>query len=374
MDSAVESALSEPITSHVAPGFIETFGQALERLREVFQLHDGQTFILAGSGTLAMDSAAANLIEPGDAVLVLISGYFGGRFADIFTRYGAQVEMLSVAPGDTPSTQDVETLLARRQTKLVAVTHVDTSTGVLADVRTIAGLARAYGALTVVDGVCSIAGEELRMSDWGVDLAFTASQKAIGAPPGLALLAAGPRALQVFNERKTPPGSYYAGWDNWLPVMQAYEARKLAYFGTPAVNLVAALNAALGVILNEGIYERTARHVRLAEAFRSGIEALGMSQIPTRKELAAHTMTAPRFPDGVNGPEFLRSVSQAGVTVAGGLHPAIRSEYFRVGHMGAVGISEILTTLSAIEQALANCLPAFLPGAGVTAALQAWTR
>ncbi|TLN12193.1 aminotransferase class V-fold PLP-dependent enzyme, partial [bacterium] len=252
-DPAVLSAMGAPTTGHLAPNFIEAFGQALERTRILFQHPEGQPFVLAGTGTLGMDAACANLVEPGDAALVVNTGYFGDRMGDILERYGARVSHVKAAPGGHPSLEEVEGALKSGGYKVMTITHVDTSTGVLADVAGLAALGQRYGALVVVDGVCSLAGEDLRMSEWGVDVAFTASQKAVGVPPGLALMVAGPRALAALKGRKTPVGSYYADWNNWLPVMQAYEARKTGYFGTPAVNLVFALNVSLGQILQEGL-------------------------------------------------------------------------------------------------------------------------
>jgi alanine-glyoxylate transaminase/serine-glyoxylate transaminase/serine-pyruvate transaminase len=367
-EPAVLSAMGAPTTSHLAANFVEAFGQSLEGMRQVFLCPDGQPFVLAGTGTLAMDSAGANLIEPGDKALVINTGFFSDRFGAILERYGAQVTHLRADPGDRPSLAQVEAALAAEDYKLVTVTHVDTSTGVLADVSGIARLARQQGPLCVVDGVCSVAAEEVRMTDWGVDLVLTASQKAIGVPPGLALLMVGPRALEAFQKRKNPVQNYYADWTNWLPVMQAYEARKPSYFATPAVNLIFALNVSLGVILSEGMEGRFARHVRLSKACKAGVQALGLGQVPWQPELASNAMTAPRFPAGVNGPDFLKEVSKAGVTLAGGLHPAIRAEYFRIGHMGAATQGDILATLGAIEKALAACGYKFLPGAGVAAA------
>ncbi|RPJ37221.1 MAG: alanine--glyoxylate aminotransferase family protein, partial [Chloroflexi bacterium] len=258
-EPAVLAEMGAPTTSHVAPNFIEAFGQALERMREVFLCKAGQPFVLAGSGTLAMDTAGANLVEPGDRALVVNTGYFGDRYAALLERYGAQVTQLRAEVGGRPALEAVEAALKNSPYKLMTVTHVDTSTGVITDVKNLAALARKYNCLIVVDGVCSIAGEELRMDDWGVDLALTASQKAIGVPPGLALVMAGQRAMEAFQARKTPVMSYYADWTNWLPVMQAYEARKPGYFGTPAVNLVFALNVSLGQILAEGLDARFAR-------------------------------------------------------------------------------------------------------------------
>jgi len=367
-EPAVLSEMGAPTTSHVAANFIESFGQALERMRQVFFCPEGQPFVLAGTGTLAMDSAGANLIEPGDRALVINTGYFSDRFGAILERYGAQVTHLRAVPGDRPGLEQVEAALSREQYKLVTITHVDTSTGVLADVPGISQLARRSGAVSVLDGVCSVAGEELRMSEWGVDLALTASQKAVGVPPGLALLMAGPRAMTIFQARKTPVLNYYADWTNWLPVMKAYEARQPSYFATPAVNLIFALNASLGLILSEGMDERFARHTMLSRACKAGIGALGLGQVPIHSVYAANTMTAPRYPAGMNGPEFLAKVAKAGVTLAGGLLPSIRLEYFRIGHMGAATRGDVLATLGAIETALAACGYPFNPGTGVAAA------
>jgi len=252
--------------------------------------------------------------------------------------------------------------------KLMTITHVDTSTAVIAEVREIAALGRQYGVMNIVDGVCSVAGEELKMDAWGVDLALTASQKAIGVPPGLALLMIGPRAMETFQKRTTPVLNYYADWSNWLPIMQAYEARKNSYFGTPPVNLIYALNVSLTQILAEGMPRRVARHIAISQACKAGVQALGLTQLPLRHKFAAHTLTAPRYPIGVNGSEFLGRVLQSGVTLAGGLMPSIRNEYFRIGHMGAVTLGDVLATISAIETALAGCGYEFTPNAGVEAA------
>jgi alanine-glyoxylate transaminase/serine-glyoxylate transaminase/serine-pyruvate transaminase len=232
-EPAVLAALGAPTTSHVAANFIEAFGQALERLRKVFLSDDGQPFVLAGSGTLAMDAVGANLVEPGDRALVVNTGYFGDRYAALLSRYGAQVTQLNAPVGGRASLDEIEEALKKERFKLVTVTHVDTSTGVITDVQGIAGLAARYGTLSVVDGVCSVAGEALHMSAWGVDVVLTASQKAVGVPPGLALFVASPIAVAAFKNRKAPVANYYADWTNWLPVMQAYEARQVSYFATP---------------------------------------------------------------------------------------------------------------------------------------------
>lgn len=372
-DPEVLAAMSVPTTSHVASNFIEIFGQALEKTRQVF-LADridwkGQPFILAGTGTLAMDTAAANLVEPGDKALQVVTGYFSDRFQTIMERYGAQVNRVEAPLGRRPELAEVESRL-KDGYKILAVTHVDTSTGVINDIQGLAQLSQKYGALLVVDGVCSVAGEQLRMAEWGVDLAFSASQKAIGVPPGLALVVAGPRAMAAYQKRQVPVMNYYADWNNWLPIMQAYEARKAAYFGTPAVNLVHALNVSLTQILTEGMDARFARHQKIGRACRAGIGALGLGQVPLKDEYAANTLSAPRYPKGVDGAKLLGAIGNQGVILAGGLHPAIRSEYFRIGHMGACTQGDLLATIGAVEQGLIECgyNP---PASGVAAALKA---
>ncbi|HZY42004.1 MAG TPA: alanine--glyoxylate aminotransferase family protein [Anaerolineae bacterium] len=373
-EPAVLAALGAPTTSHVAPDFIEEFGQALEKLRKVWLSDDGQPFVLAGSGTLAMDSAVANLIEPGDKALVINTGYFSDRMATIMERYGAQVTHVRAAVGGRPSLEEVEAALKQDRFKVMSITHVDTSTAVLTDVQALAKLAQHYGALSLVDGVCSIAGEEFRMSEWGVDVAFTASQKAVSVPPGLALLVAGPRAMAAFQARHTPVASYYSDWANWLPVMQAYEARRPAYFGTPAVNLVFALNVSLDQILKEGLDARFKRHRALGGAVQAAMQALELDQVPLSAEMAAHTLSAPKYPKGITQADLLPKVHKAGVTLAGGLHPANKTEYFRIGHMGPTNIGDVLATIGAIETALAQCGYAFTSGTGVAAAMTAYQQ
>jgi len=200
-----------------------------------------------------------------------------------------------------------------------------------------------------------------------VDVALTASQKAVGVPPGLALLVAGPRAMEAFRRRRRPVANYYVDWDNWLPIMEAYEARRPSYFGTPAVNLVAALNVSLGQILAEGMDARFERHRRMSRAVKSAVSALGLGQVPLREEVAAHTLTAPRYPDGVDS-SLLGHVKAAGAILAGGLHPEIKTEYFRIGHMGVTNFGDVLATIGALEQGLMAVGYDFEPGAGLAAA------
>lgn len=369
-DPGVLRALGAPTAGHTAPEFIARFGETLEWVRQVFLAASGMPFVVAGSGTLAMDMAVCNLVEPGDRAVVVSTGYFGDRMSTLLERYGAAVTTLRAEVGDIVSNDQVEGELARVRPKIFTLTHVDTSTGVAVDVPALARLARQHDALVVVDGVCSIAGMEMQQDAWGVDVALTASQKAIGVPPGLALLVASPRAREAFRARKKPVANYYADWANWLPIMEAYLARQPAYFGTPPVNLIYALHESLRQILAEGMEARVARHQKLSDAFKAGAQALGLKQVPLRAEIAAATMSALYFPEDV-GAELIGKIRERGVVVAGGLHPAIRQKYFRVGHMGVVSPADISATLSAIEGALLASGYRFEVGAGLAAAEKA---
>ena len=361
-------AMGMPTTSHVAPNFIEVFGQVLEDLRKVFLSPSGQPFVVPGSGTLAMDMAAANLVEPGDHALVVNTGYFSDRFAKILERYGAIVTHVHArSVGDTPPLSEVETALESIKPKLMTITHVDTSTAVATNVKELAALGRKCGALVIVDGVCATAGEEMRQDEWGIDLALTASQKALGVPPGLAVVVAGSRAMETYRKRTKPVGNFYADWTEWLPIMQAYEGRKPSYFATPAVNLMWALHVSLKGILAEGMEIRFARHKKLSDAFKAAMGALALKQVPVRPENYATTLSGVYYPQGVDK-SVLKYIEEAGVIVAGGLHPAIREQYFRVGHMGAVTGSDVIATVAAVESGLARAGYRFEKGVGIVAA------
>lgn len=363
----VLNALARKTDSHISPEFIALFGSCLRRLRDVFRAPDGQPFVIAGSGTTAMEMAAANIVEPGDAVLVVNTGYFGDRYAHLLARHGAEVEVVGAPPGDVPPIEAVEAALKRRAFKAMFVTHVDTSTGVRTDAQTLAALARNHGVLSVFDGVCATAGEVFEQTAWDADIYLTASQKAIGVPPGLAIVMARPRAIEAWRRRTHPVRSYAVDWEEWLPIMQAYEEGRPSYFATPPVNLIYALDVSLRYILEEGMEAVWTRHARIAGAFQAAWQALGLRTLPVRPEIAAHTMSAVYYPDGVDA-SVLARIADEGVIVAGGLHPELKARYFRVGHMGRVRPADVLATVGAIERAL-HAVGANIPvGAGVQAA------
>jgi len=357
---AVRDAFSVPPPGHLAPDVIEAFGNSLERMRRIWLASPtSQPFVVPGSGTTAMEMAVANLVEPGDAVVVVNTGYFSDRVVLMLRRAGAEVVDLTAVPGEVPNVSRAagafeDFARAGKKVKALFATHVDTSTGALCDPQPLAALAEERGALSVFDGVCATAAERFEMDAWGADVYFTASQKAIGLPPGLALMVASAGALAAAGARKTPP-PLSLDWQSWRPIMEAYEARRPAYFATPPTNLILALSAGLAEIEASGMDERFALHERGASALRAAWSALGLRPVPTREANAAHTLSALRFPAGVDA-SLVTAIGERGVTVAGGLHPAIRGEYFRVGHMGyaLTRVDFLMRTVEAVAGGLAG--------------------
>jgi alanine-glyoxylate transaminase/serine-glyoxylate transaminase/serine-pyruvate transaminase len=212
-------ANASPSQSHMSKSFTATFGAAIKMFRQVLVTETGQPFIVAGSGTLGWDIVAANLIEPGDEALVLNSGYFGQSFADCLEAYGAKVTQLKAPIGQCPSREQVTEALTAKKYKVVTVTHVDTSTGVLSNPQMVAEVVREVSpdTLVVLDGVCSVGSEEIRMDEWSLDVVMCASQKGLGVPPGLCLVCASEKAIHVVETRKTKINAYFVSWLKWLP-------------------------------------------------------------------------------------------------------------------------------------------------------------
>lgn len=356
---AVFEAFSVPPPSHVAPVVIEAFGAALELMRRLWMAPpESQPFVIAGGGTAAMEMAVANLVEAGDRVLVVNTGYFSTRLAEMLRRQEALVAEVDVAVGEAPNSHEVEAamvgLAELGPVKGLFATHVDTSTGVRLDPAPLARLARQHGALSVFDGVCATAAEEFRMADWEADLYLTASQKAIGLPPGLALMVVSERALAAREARQTTAPPMVLDWHQWLPIMRAYEERRASYFSTPATNLIMALPVSLREILADGPEARFELHRKGATALRQAWRILGLEPVPRRSELESNALSALRFPEGVDA-SLVGAIAAEGVIVAGGLHPEIRGEYFRVGHMGYALTQPAMLrrTVEAVAKALA---------------------
>lgn len=330
-------AMSTPSQAHTSPEFVKTFQSVLQNLRKLFKSTDpaAQPYVIAGSGTLGWDFVGANLLQQGDKALVLLTGFFSDSFAECLRVYGVHVDVITAPVGDVVPFDQIEQQLAKEKYTAVTITHVDTSTSVVSDVGKIAALVRKLNpeTLVVVDGVCSVAVEDLEFDKWGVDFALTASQKAIGVPAGLAIFLASGRAVAKALSREKDL-TFFASMKRWTPIMKAYESGSGAYFATPAVQTVTALKVSLDEILSEPLESRFAKHAEVSTKFKNALEAEGMKIVPVSHEVAAHGLTAVYFPEGVEGPKFLALLASKGFTVAGGIHKALVGKYFRVGHMG----------------------------------------
>ncbi|KAI9714297.1 MAG: hypothetical protein M1820_000258 [Bogoriella megaspora] len=337
-DDAVLQSMGHYSEPHTGPPFVACFSETLTMLRKLFQTTDpaSQPFVISGSGTLGWDQIAANLAERGDEVLVLHTGYFADSFADCFETYGVKATQLKAPIGDRPQLPEIEKALKEKKYKLITVTHVDTSTGVLSEIEELAKLVHRVSpeTLIIVDGVCSVGCEDIKFDEWKLDAVITASQKAIGCPAGLSIVMASGRAIETFKSRKTPPSSYFGSWKNWLPIMQNYEAKKASYFATPSPQLIHALHTALTQITSRPLSERFAAHRNASLKVKKTVNDLGLKQIATKPENQANGMTAMYLPEGVTPPEFLPNLLKRGVIFAAGLHKEIATKYVRFGHMG----------------------------------------
>lgn len=344
-------ALTIQNIGHMASEFAESFSKVLRYLREiVFVNGEYQPIVLAGSGTLAMEASVSNLLNENSRVLVVATGVFGRRFVELLSKYPVKIDVLECEPGDIVDVEKVREKLETGNYDILTVTHVDTSTSVRYPIEEIGKHLQSTNTLLVVDGVCSVAGEEIRMKDWNIDVLLTGSQKALGVPPGLAVVWLSPKALERLEETKSKLAPYYVDFTKWIPVMKGYEEGKPKYFATPAVNLILALKVSLELILGEGLENVFKRHRVLAEAFRAGVKSLGLDLVVKDEEHAASTVTGVVLPENVDLKSFRSEMLKRNVVVAGGLIPDLK--YFRVGHMGPVNSNDIIATIAAIERSL----------------------
>ncbi|OJJ74036.1 hypothetical protein ASPBRDRAFT_41831 [Aspergillus brasiliensis CBS 101740] len=361
-DDAVLQSMAHYAESHVAPGFVKTFGETLSMVRKLFQSSNpaAQPFVISGSGTLGWDIVASNLIEKGENALVLHTGYFADSFATCLETYGAKATQLKAPIGERPSFEQIEQALKEKPYKIITITHVDTSTGVLSDIKRVAEVVRRVSpeTLVVVDGVCSVGCEEIAFDEWDIDVVLTASQKAIGCPPGLSILMLSGRALNTFQTRQTPPSSYYASIANWLPIMQNYENFKPSYFATPPTQLVHALHTTLSQITARPMSERYAIHAQASDRVKAAVAELGLQQVASNPENQAHAMTAIWLPEGLAPPDVLPGLLKRGVIFAAGLHKQVATKYIRFGHMGVSvtdpNRSDVDKAIAALKEALAE--------------------
>jgi aspartate aminotransferase-like enzyme len=358
----VRAALAEPVRSHTSAENAATMRRVAAGLRACFGSAEARVHVFAGSGTLAMEAAVVNHAAPGDRIVVCSHGYFGDRFAEIGGAFGFDVVNLTTAWGTRLDPDQLRRACGEgTPPALVTITHVDTSTGVQADVETLARVARDAGAIVVLDGVCATAGVEERTDDWGVDVVLTGAQKALAVPPGLAILGVSQRARER-REQLGTISAYYADLRRWDPVVDD----PTRYFSTHATGLLRALEVALDAVAAETLERRFARHLRVARAVRAGFAALELTPF-TAEEALAPTLSVLRTPEGVDEAALRAGMAGRGVVVAGCLGP-FAGRGIRVGHMGEVAMADVERTLVAAAQALGRDAEAVLDAAQAAAA------
>lgn len=330
VNPSVLDALSKPTLSHTSPAFAAIMKETLASLGRIFGT-SGLVLPLAGTGTLGGEVALANIIEPGDKVLAVSNGFFGDRLAEIARTLGADVHRMEVPWGSVAQPSEVGERLASDEYKALLVVHVDTSTGAANPIDNLGAVAKKNGALFLVDTVCSMGAMEVRVDEWGIDVCFTGSQKALAVPPGMAIISFGPRALEARDNRKKPMSTYYGDLKRWSPIMQD----PTKYFATHPVNMIYGLNQSCKAIMEEGLDRRWGRHAKLASAFRASMRAVGLG-ILCEEAACASTLSVVRYLQGVDDAAFRKALTEDyGIVVAGGLGP-LSGRTFRVGHMGTL--------------------------------------
>jgi serine---pyruvate transaminase len=358
---AVLAALAEPVVHHRSPDFQPVYERTLSRLREVCRT-ERDVLLFAASGTGAFESAVANLVSPGEPHLVVSAGNFGERWAQMTTAFGAVVDHVRYAWGETPEPEDVRARLAGREAKAVWLVQSETSTGVVADVKALATVAREAGALVVVDAVSSLGAVPCETDAWGLDVVVSGSQKALMTPPGLGLAAVSQAAFAAAGSSPR----FYFDWERTRTAQ-----RKLDAPFTPPVSLVAGLDVALGMLLHEGLDVAFERHVRLGRACRAGVKALGLELFSPDEDRSA-VVTAVRAPGGVASGEIVKACrDRFGITLADG-QGDLKGKIFRIGHIGWFDVFDITTAIAALELVLADLGADVERGASVTAALEAF--
>ncbi len=351
--NVLEALAAQPLHP-TDPRYVEVFRRVFKGMRGVFGAPKGQPVIFNGGGLLAMEAACASLLEPDDEVLVVDNGFFGEIFIQIIKCHAKRVTVLITSFGDRVPTDKVEAELRKGRFKALAFNHVETSSGVKAQIEELAAVAQAHGALTLVDGVSAVGGEVVEQRAWGVDVYCASTQKALAAPPGLALLMLGSRALEILENRKTLIKGFYLDLRKWVDSMRSYEeGGPPRLVSTPSTNLVMALATSLDDIVTEGISNRIQRHHRIADVMRSGLVAHGFTLVPKHSSFFANTVTAAYTPEGAPASNLVKQMAQQGVLIAPGIGE-YRDQLVRIGHMGGVTLEDVKTTLQAIGQTITH--------------------
>jgi len=343
----VMRALAAPALGHLDPQFLAIMDDLRARLQRVFQAPaDGFAFAVSGTGTAGMETAVANLVAPGTRVLVVVTGYFGARLVEMCSRYGGDVREVKGEWGRAIDPAAVEQALKPGKVDVVAMVHAETSTGVRNPAAEIVSLAKANGALTIVDCVTSLGGVPVDMASWGADVCYSGSQKCLGAPSGLAPIAFAPPAL----ERRVACRSFYLD----AGLLQDYWVQR-KYHHTMSSSLIYALDEALAAVEEEGLALRWARHVDAHKLFADALDTMGLSLLPPSSERLPN-LNAVKVPEGVDEAAVRRELRETfNIEIGAGIGP-LAGKIWRIGVMGAGATTAHVKLLaSAFGAALASC-------------------
>ena len=364
----VSLALARAPLYHLDPDFQDLFRETTDRLKQVYRTQN-DVFIMQGEAVLGLEAAAANLVEPGDKCLNLVSGVYGAGYRRYFEAYGGQVVELTVPYDEAIDAAEVEKVLRREgDIKAIAVVHSETPSGTVNPLEDIARVARTYGALTIVDAVSSLGGMPVEIDAWGLDVVVAAPHKCLGGLPGSSLMAVSERAWQKVRSRPNPPRRRYVSFldwkDGWLG-----EGR---FPFTPFVAQIVGVNETLAMRLEEGLENAWARHDWAARMCRAGVRALGLDLWPARDSIMANCVTALKIPAGLDGDEIQQIMNKRyGVVISGGLKE-LQGQLLRIGHMGHMAQPMcVVVALGALERTLHDLGYPVSFGAGVGAALAA---
>lgn len=349
VDPRVLRVLTLPIVEHLDPYFAEVMDETVELLRYAFKTGNHVTFPISGTGSAGMESAICNIVEGGDEVIVCINGFFGERMSEMVQRCGGRSIEIRVPLGKVIEKESVEEALANSNAKAVAIVHAETSTGVLQPLKEISRITHEYGALLIVDAVTSLGGCELLVDEWGIDVCYSASQKCLSCPPGLAPITANERAMNVIRNRRTKVQSWYFD----LSTIEKYwlESNRI-YHHTAPILLVYALREGLKLLYEEKIENRWARHKDNIQMLVEGLEGIGLT-IFTDKTFICPAITAIKIPKGVKDENIRKTLREEyNITISGGLGE-LKGKIWRIGLMGInSNRKNVILVLEALKNAL----------------------
>jgi len=362
----VLAAMSMPLVGHLDPEFIRIMNETQQMMRYVFQTQNKLTLPVSGTGSAGMETCVVNLIEPGDTMLVCVNGVFGQRMVDVAQRSGAKVEKIERPWGQVFSADEIATAVKRIKPKVIGIVHAETSTGAQQPMEELGKIAHDNGALLLMDCVTSLAGIPVKLDDWGVDAAYSGTQKCLSCPPGLSPVSFSPRALDAIKARKTKVQSWYLD----MSMVERYWGDERFYHHTAPITMNYALRESLRLVCEEGLEARWARHLKNHRALKAGLAALGIEYLAAEGHQLPQ-LNAVKIPAGVEDLAVRKKLlSDFGIEIGGGLGD-FKGKAWRIGLMGHTSRPEnVLLFLAALEQCLGKAVKG---GAGVAAANQCYS-